>query len=235
MSQEVKNKTFPKNEPEQNEILTQFNQYKLNIITITNDTEIELINALNNDFENLTRIGFWFHLKQNLIKYARICGLLNNKNKKIDINTTMEIITQLSLIPIEYKGDINFLQNKSNMIISQYPKIYKNLCVYFLDNKLKYFEDGTYNYNKFPKDIRTNSVLERYNKIIKTDFSDRTCNWVIFINFINNEILRINNIFGKNENINILYAEKGTKLSKEKFVGNINLNIDNKNKTIADK
>ena len=94
MSEEVKNKTFPKNEPEQNEILTQFNQYKLNIITITNDTEIELINALNNDFENLTRIGFWFHLKQNLLKYARICGLLNNKNKKIDINTTFEIITQ---------------------------------------------------------------------------------------------------------------------------------------------
>ena len=106
----------------------------------------------------------------------------------------------------------------------------------FLDNKLKYFEDGTYNYNKFPKDISSNSVLERYNKIIKTDLNEkRTCNWVIFLNFINNEILRINNIFGKNENINILYAEKGTKFSKEKFVGNINLNIDNKNKTIAHK
>ena len=104
MSQEVKNKTFPKNEPEQNEILTQFNQYKLNIITITTDIEIALINALNNSFENLTRIGLWFHLKQNLLKYARICGLLVNKN--IDINTTFEIITQLCLLQIEYKGSI---------------------------------------------------------------------------------------------------------------------------------
>ena len=58
------------------------------------------------NFDNYTRIGCWFHLKQNLIRYARICGLMNNKN--IDINTTMEIITQLSLLPIEYKGDIKF-------------------------------------------------------------------------------------------------------------------------------
>ena len=33
---------------------------------------------------------------------------------------------------------------------------------YFLDAKLKYFEDGSYNYSKFPKDIRVNSTLERY-------------------------------------------------------------------------
>ena len=45
---------------------------------------------------------------------------MNNKNKNIDINTTMKIITQLSLLPIEYRGDINFIKNKLNMIISQY-------------------------------------------------------------------------------------------------------------------
>ena len=53
------------------------------------------------------------------------------KNKKIDINTTFETITQLSLLPIEYKGNIEFLKDKINLIISQYPTIYKNLCVYF--------------------------------------------------------------------------------------------------------
>ena len=45
----------------------------------------------------------------------------------------------------------------------------------------------------------------------------RTCNWVVFLNFINNEILRINELLGKNENINILFAEKHTKFGKEKF------------------
>ena len=49
----------------------------------------------------------------------------------------------------------------------QYPKYFNNLCSYFLDTKLKYFEEGSYDYNKFPKDIRSNSVLERYNRTIK--------------------------------------------------------------------
>ena len=48
----------------------------------------------------------------------------------------------------------------------------------------------------------------------------RTCNWVVFLNFINNEILRINEMLGKNENINILFAEKHTKFGKEKFTNN---------------
>ena len=85
----------------------------------------------------------------------------------------------------------------------QYPKYYHNLCTYNLDTKLQYFEDGSYDYNKFPKDIRANSVLERYNRTIKQYLGEKkTCNWVVFLNFINNEILRIKEILGKNENIN---------------------------------
>ena len=49
----------------------------------------------------------------------------------------------------------------------QYPKYFNNLSTYFLDIKLKYIEDGSYDYNKFPKGIRQNPVLERYNKTIK--------------------------------------------------------------------
>ena len=63
----------------------------------------------------------------------------------------------------------------------------------------------------------------------------RACNWVKFLNFINNEINRINEILGKNENINILYTEKGTKFHKEKYVGYNALNIYNKPRTIAEK
>ena len=33
--------------------------------------------------------------------------------------------------------------------------------------KKKFYFDETYNYNKIPLDIRANSYLERYNKIIK--------------------------------------------------------------------
>ena len=39
---------------------------------------------------------------------------------------------------------------------------------YFLTTKMKYFIDGSYNYALFPKDIRSNSILEGYNKTIKS-------------------------------------------------------------------
>ena len=45
-------------------ILTQNNIYKLELKTITTDTELALINAINNSFDNIQRIGCWFHLKQ---------------------------------------------------------------------------------------------------------------------------------------------------------------------------
>ena len=44
-------------------ILTQNNIYKLEIKTITTDTEIALINAINDSFDNIQRLGCWFHLK----------------------------------------------------------------------------------------------------------------------------------------------------------------------------
>ena len=162
-------------------IITQNNLYKLNIITITTDQEAALINAIINTFENIQRISCWFHLKQDLLREARVLGLLNKKNEKINIETTLEIITQLSLLPLEYKGNINYLKEKVNTMSLQYPKYYNMIHNYFLDAKLKYFEDGSYNYSKFPKDIRSNSILERYNKIIKTELEEkRTCNWVVF-------------------------------------------------------
>ena len=90
---------------------------------------------------------------------------------------------------------------------------------YFLDTKLKYFKDGSYYYNNFPKDIRSNFILERYNKTMKSCLgAKRTCNWVIFINFINNEINRIDEELAKNEIVNILYEIKNTKFGLEKYV-----------------
>ena len=89
---------------------------------------------------------------------------------------------------------------------------------YFLETKLKFFKDGSFNYNKFPKDIRSNPILERYNKTIISSLGEkRTCNWVVFCNFINNEINRINNLLAKNENVNVLFYSKNTKFGKEKF------------------
>ena len=104
-------------------IITQQNIYSLHILTITRDTEIALINAVNNNFPNVTRIGCWFHLNQDLIREAKIMGLFNSKNKEIDANITYEIITQLSLLPLNYKGNIEHLKNQLNVILLQYLNI----------------------------------------------------------------------------------------------------------------
>ena len=73
-------------------ILTKYSLYQLNIKKITNDIEIALINAINSNFNETQRICCWFHLKQNLVRNARIIDLLNKRNKDIDINIIFEII-----------------------------------------------------------------------------------------------------------------------------------------------
>ena len=209
-------------------ILSQNDIYELKIDTITTDTELALINAIHINFPNTQRIGCWFHLKQDLIREAKILGLMNKKNKNINTESTLEVITQLSMLPLEYNGDIKYLKTKLDIISRQYP-IYTNMINgYFYDNKIKYFEDNSYNYNIFPKDIRSNSILERYNKTIKIELGEkRTCNWVIFLNFINRELERINKILSKNENINVLYQRKFTKFGIEKFVNKDNISNTN--------
>ena len=42
-------------------ILTQQYIFELNIITITTDTELTLINSVENNFRNTQRIRCWFH------------------------------------------------------------------------------------------------------------------------------------------------------------------------------
>ena len=64
-------------------ILTQQYIIKLNISTITTDSEIALINNVKNNFEKTQRIGCWFNLNQDLIREAKIMGLFNSKNKNI--------------------------------------------------------------------------------------------------------------------------------------------------------
>ena len=62
-----------------------------------------------------------------------------------------------------------------------------------------------------------NSILEKYNKIIKNQLdSKRVCNWPIFIQFIKNEINRIIEILAKNEDINVIYQLKFSKFNDSK-------------------
>ena len=91
-------------------LLTQNGLYQLNIKTITTDTEVALINAIIANFNVSQRIGCLFHLNQDLIRNARTMGLLNKRNKFLDINITFEIITQLTILPLQYNGNIEYVK-----------------------------------------------------------------------------------------------------------------------------
>ena len=43
----------------------------------------------------------------------------------------------------------------------------------------------------------------------------RLCNWVVFLNFINDKLKRIKNTLSKNENIIVQYNEKKYKIWKD--------------------
>ena len=147
---------------------------------------------MNNNFPNAQRIGYWLYLKQDLIHTARTFNLMNKKNKEIDINLIYDIIKELAIFQLEYNGNIDYIKEKVNVLILQYSKYFNIIFNYFLENKIKYFMDRSYYYNKFPKDIRSNSILERYNKTVKIKLGEKwLCNLFVFLNFIIDELNRI--------------------------------------------
>ena len=186
------------------EILTQNYIYELPVKSITTDTELGLINAIKSVFIGINRIGCWYHLKANLDSFAKSIYLMNKKNKKINVKITREIIIRLARIFLDYNGDMKYYDNEINNMIAQYSIEYRPLIKYFNENKRIYFEEGNYNYNIIPYDIRTNSFLERYNKEIKKYMNNKkSCNWFVFMTMINEELIRINEILVKNQNKNV--------------------------------
>lgn len=62
--------------------LTQKYIYTLPLISITTDIEYALIKAIQSIFLGVKYIGYWYHLKANLNKFAKSNYLLNKKKKK---------------------------------------------------------------------------------------------------------------------------------------------------------
>ena len=92
------------------------------------------------------------------MREAKIMGLLNQKNNKVSPEITLEVITQLAILPLEYNSNINYLEKKCDILAKQYNNYDNLIKAYFIDTKLKYFKDGSFNYNKFPRDVRSNSI-----------------------------------------------------------------------------
>ena len=134
-------------------ILTQNNKFDLKVQCIISDSEDAWVNAINYVFDNVNRIGCYYHyiqdLKQNLKK-----GSLEIENYS---NRKKQIINKLSLILLLYEGKMSKFDDLINYINEIEPELSNFIEYYFIKNKKKYFEDQTYNYDLLPDDCRSNS------------------------------------------------------------------------------
>ncbi len=97
------------------------------------------------------------------MREARVLGLFNQKNNKISPETILELINQLSLLPIEYNGNISDLILKLDILTKKYPNYFNMINFYFKDTKIKYFQDDNFNfnYNKFPKRYKVKFYIRK--------------------------------------------------------------------------
>ena len=114
-------------------------------------------------FIDVQRLDYFYHYKNDLINEAKILGLLNKKNKNNNINITLDVIKRLSLFPIEYKGNLKYIDDQISDLLNKYPMMYNYIISYFKKNKYKYIEDGSFNYANFPPDIRNTLLKKLYN------------------------------------------------------------------------
>ena len=164
-------------------ILTFGEKFQFNIETITTDNEQALINTVNKYFPEAKRISCFFHYKQTLERNAKKMGL----NKKQYINSTRNIINKLGELPLIYEGNIDTISEIIDDLKSKYPDHYRYLDSFYNEN-LKYFINGALYYSKYPKLVRSNSILENYNKRIKEYLGKKKeINYINFLSFIKKE------------------------------------------------
>ena len=90
------------------DIITSKRDFDLNIKTIITDSEKALINVIKKYFPNSQRISCFFHYKQDILRNLRNYGLYKKKDKEI----SNIILKDLSKLPFEYKGDIEYVKSR---------------------------------------------------------------------------------------------------------------------------
>ena len=150
-------------------IITQNREYELKAKVIVTDSESALRNSLKKIIPNVMYITCFFHYTQDILRNIRSYGLYKKEQK----NKSDMIIKYLASIPLNYDGDMNYVETKLQNIINENP-LYENFINnYFKKNKLQFFEDRSLNYHNIPREFRTNNFLENYNGFIKSQLGKK--------------------------------------------------------------
>ena len=178
--------------------------YQFEIETVTTDSELALIKAIKTIFPKIKHFNCYFHYKQDLIRRFKKEGLYKRKQNNQITNESQKVLKILGLLPLQYKGDINFINNKLEEIVQNYPNFKNIIENYFKNYKLEFFVNGDYNYNELPADCRSNSYLENYNLYMKQNLGKKyKLQWDVFLNFLKNESERIRNKLTKKTETNV--------------------------------
>ena len=211
-------------------ILTQNSKYAIKTKYIITDMENALVNAINLIFPKCIHIGCYFHYKYDILLNLRNNHLYNKENKIESDN----LINDLGLIPLMYKGKMDLFNSLIDKIIKKYEKYADFINEYFMKYKKLYFHNGIYNYELIPVDCRSNSFLENYNHYLKDNLGKKnSLIWLNFITFIKNEFAIKEEAIIKNCNTNVAYKSKYTKFNENKYLDKTNISIKSLNNDIS--
>ena len=178
------------------DILTNNNNLKLSLSSISIDYELALINAINKVFRKVRIVDCYFHYMQAL---RRKFGKESLFQEEFRENSKL-ILKDLSIIPFEFYNNKNIIEDTFN----KYKDIFKNnvfilnkleiLKIYYDENWKKYLFNGMLNYINITKIERSNAYLENYNRRIRHELgpllskkNNSIISWPIFLSFIINE------------------------------------------------
>ena len=165
------------------EIIGFGNKFHPKFETVTTDNETVLNNSLLKYFPDIQRIACYFHYKQTLERNAKKMGLC----KKNLLQHTRLIIQKLGILPLIYNGNIDLITETIDDLKNKFPSHYHYLDSYLNEN-LKYYINNSLYYSKYPKLVRSNSILENYNKHLKEQLGKKKIvNFINFLSFIKKE------------------------------------------------
>ena len=147
-------------------LISQNNTISFNVETITSDSENALILAINECFPQVQRIGCYYHYLNDLKKNFKLYNLIKKNN-------FTDIMKELSYLPLTYKGDIKFFDDKIDSLKKNYEDFNNFINNYFIKNKRRFFISKDFDYYNIPQDIRSNSYIETYNKFIKENLGKK--------------------------------------------------------------
>ena len=160
---------------------------KLKFKTFTTDFEIALFKAFNevfNEENEIKHIGCYFHYLQNIRKYLQKNGLTAKKNIAY-YNSIINICKSLPFMKLKLSKISSYIKEKANI-----PKnILDDFILYFEEQWLSYFKDGSLQLDEINIKFRTNNSLENFNRRLKSNFHSRkNINIINFIDILVDEV-----------------------------------------------